>query len=433
MSQINASPLIDSRWVFWTYILLAGLTGVYLFAWGPSHFRVVINGELWAGASLIRLVGGILATVAVMTIPTARIRDTEMRQAALGWYALAHALVAWVLYSQQTTVASSFTPEWTVDFFLGIAAVFFYIWLLRDGRGRVPRPLTTLFGDNAFGENAEPALPLRSQYEEQIRLAAAQEERHRLARDLHDSVKQQLFVIQTSAATAQERMTGDQEGAVEAVRQVRIASREALAEMQAMLDQLQAEPLENSGLIEAIKQQCEAFGFRTGAKVEVDLGELPASEDLQPGVHETMLRVVQEALSNAARHARPAVVRVSLRMGHNKVTLSVQDDGAGFEPLTVAPGMGLQNMRRRAGEAGGSLEILSAAGTGTVVRFEVPYRSRKKLYYGPLALTYGFCILLLMGTMIFRHKYNMLWFQAFIGANFVANLSGWLRERREKK
>lgn len=78
-------------------------------------------------------------------------------------------------------------------------------------------------------------------------VAASQEERHRLARGLPDSVKQQLFVIQTAAATPQTRFDGDSQGAREAIAQVRTSAREAITEMQAMLDQLRAAPLENTG------------------------------------------------------------------------------------------------------------------------------------------------------------------------------------------
>jgi signal transduction histidine kinase len=83
-------------------------------------------------------------------------------------------------------------------------------------------------------------LSLRLQYEEQIREAARQEERVRLARDLHDAVKQQLFAIQAAAATVEARFDTDAAGARQALEQVRSSSREALTEMEVMLDQLQA-------------------------------------------------------------------------------------------------------------------------------------------------------------------------------------------------
>src|SRR5690606_2735676 len=88
---------------------------------------------------------------------------------------------------------------------------------------------------------------LRSRYDAQIREAARVEERSRLARDLHDAVKQQLFVIQTGAATSEVRFDSDPAGAREALAQIRTAAREATTEMEALIDELQATPLENVG------------------------------------------------------------------------------------------------------------------------------------------------------------------------------------------
>ena len=151
---------------------------------------------------------------------------------------------------------------------------------------------------------SEPRGALRSQYAEQIRRAARQEERARLARDLHDAVKQQLFVIQTAAATVQARFENDPVGARQSVDHIRTAAREAVVEMQALIEQLQAAPLENVGLAEALKKQCEALGFRTGARIDLAVGELPRSDALPPGAHEAIFRTAQEALANIGRHAR---------------------------------------------------------------------------------------------------------------------------------
>jgi signal transduction histidine kinase len=98
---------------------------------------------------------------------------------------------------------------------------------------------------------------LRSRYDAQIREAARVEERSRLARDLHDAVKQQLFVIQTAAATTEVRLDRDPAGVRDAVAHIRTAAREATREMEALIDELQAVPLENVGLVEALKRQCE--------------------------------------------------------------------------------------------------------------------------------------------------------------------------------
>jgi signal transduction histidine kinase len=213
---------------------------------------------------------------------------------------------------------------------------------------------------------------LRSQYEEHIQQATRQEERTRLARDLHDAIKQQLFVIQTSAATVETRFDADAPGAKAALEQVRTAAREATTEMEAMIQQLQTTPLENAGLVDALKRQCDALEFRTGADVTLEVGDLPASDRLPPGTQQGLFRAAQEALANVGRHARARHVAVSLATESRRLELTIRDDGVGFDPLAPRQGMGLENMTARVAVLGGSFALTSAPGGGTTLRFSVP-------------------------------------------------------------
>ena len=176
-------------------------------------------------------------------------------------------------------------------------------------------------------------------------------------RDLHGSIKQQLFVIQTAAATVQARFERGPEGAKTALEQVRSSAREAMAWMEAMLDQLRAAPLGNAGLVEAVKKQCEALGFRTGARVEFKLGTLPPGEALAPGAQQAILRVAQEALANVGRHAHARNVTVALDATGHRFELWVRDDGSGFDQNQASGGMGIANMHARAEEFDGTLEV----------------------------------------------------------------------------
>ena len=140
-----------------------------------------------------------------------------------------------------------------------------------------------------------------------------------------------------------------------------------------MLDQLRAVPLENTGLVESLKKQSEALGFRTGARVKFKLGDLPPTEALPPGAHEAILRAAQEALANVGRHARAGSVLVSLGSVHGDVELRIEDDGAGFDPNQSDRGQGIANMRARAEEFGGKFYLASGPGHGTSVAFSIPY------------------------------------------------------------
>lgn len=213
---------------------------------------------------------------------------------------------------------------------------------------------------------------IRESWLEQVGEAAIQEERNRLARDLHDSIKQQLFSIQLGTAAAQARWDHDPEGARKALADVRRCAHAAMVEMQAMLLQLRPQALASVGLVEALREQCEALGYRTGAEVSFEPGEVPPNERLLPGAQEAIFRVAQEALGNVARHARANLVRVRLGMDGQEAFLQVWDDGQGFSRTDGSPGMGLKSMEERVRELRGRLSVASVPGQGTTVEARIP-------------------------------------------------------------
>lgn len=227
---------------------------------------------------------------------------------------------------------------------------------------------------NALIAREREVYDLRESLLAQARDAAAQQERNRLARNLHDSIKQQIFSISMSAAAVQARWDTDPQGAREALGDVRRSTQEAMVEMKALLQQLSPAPLEKVGLVQALRDQCEALSYRTDAEVAVEFGELPADDRLPTGAQESIFRVVQEAFSNIARHARADHVRLYLgqRDADGPLTLEIQDDGQGFEVDRGAGGMGLENIRQRVLALGGELAIDSAPRKGTTLRVTIP-------------------------------------------------------------
>lgn len=211
--------------------------------------------------------------------------------------------------------------------------------------------------------------------------SAAQQERRRLARDLHDSIKQQLFSIKLSSAAAEERWDSDPSGARAALADVRKSAHAAMVEMQAMLSQLRPDPLATAGLVEALREQCEALGYRSGIPVHFEIGDLPPDSHLRASTRENLFRIAQEALTNVARHARAREVHVQLgkieQDGVPALLLQIRDDGQGFDATGQAAGMGLRNMRERLEAVHGTLDIRSAPGEGTEVRACVPLRRKK--------------------------------------------------------
>ncbi|MDE3229675.1 MAG: sensor histidine kinase, partial [Chloroflexota bacterium] len=217
-------------------------------------------------------------------------------------------------------------------------------------------------------ERERMAASYREEALRQVSEAAASEERNRLARELHDSIKQQLFSIGVSAAAARARGGAD----TAALDDIERGAREAQVEMTALLQQLRPAPLENVGLVAALRDQCEALGYRTGAEVSVTIGALPGEDRLPPRAQEQLFRIAQEALANIARHARARHVWLRLEAQGDTMLLEARDDGQGFTPETASGGMGLGNLRERARALGGSAEITSAPGQGTTVRISMP-------------------------------------------------------------
>ncbi|MFI7642413.1 ATP-binding protein [Nonomuraea sp. NPDC049400] len=198
------------------------------------------------------------------------------------------------------------------------------------------------------------------------RAEARQAERGRIARELHDSISQDLFSLSLLAG-------GMRRAAPDALREQaeameRTAAR-TMREMQALLLELRPVALEDAGLLPALEELCHAYATRLGVEVEAVLAEVA----LSPAAEHAVLRLVQEALGNAIKHAEPAKITVRLSRDGGPVTVEVSDDGQGFDPAGVAArhGMGLALMRERVEELGGRWEIHSD-GSGTTVRASLP-------------------------------------------------------------
>jgi signal transduction histidine kinase len=206
---------------------------------------------------------------------------------------------------------------------------------------------------------------------------AALEERHRLARELHDSVAQALFsmTLQTRAVELAVQQEGaDPQGRVaRGLAELRELTQGALAEMRALIFQLRPGALREEGLVAAVRKHAAAVAAREGIALRVHAEEdrLPLGED----VEEELFRVVREAVHNSVKHAHPA--HIDIRLGEptgevGTLVVEVADDGAGFDPDVPHPGhLGLQSMRERAERLGGRLVVDSSPG-GSTVRAVLP-------------------------------------------------------------
>jgi signal transduction histidine kinase len=221
--------------------------------------------------------------------------------------------------------------------------------------------------------NLQAAVERRRHNLQEASESATRVERQRIARDLHDSIKQQLFSISVSAATAKAYWSKDTLKVQSAIVDIQRVVKEAQVEMQALLQQLGPTPLENTPLADVLRTQAEALGYRSGLKMHVKIGDLPGDEVLPAGTQETIFRLVQEAFANIARHARATSVHVTLQQTERALHLIVADDGQGFDSARAQVGMGLANMRERVVALDGKIEVQSAPGQGTNVHIVVPF------------------------------------------------------------
>ena len=195
-----------------------------------------------------------------------------------------------------------------------------------------------------------------------------EEEARRIARSLHDDAGQLLVSVYLALdAVAQ----GDPD-LRDRLKSVRSLLDEVEKHLRRLSHELRPLILDGLGLLPALEFLAQGVSARTGIAIEV---QGPEDVRLPPPVETALYRIVQEALTNAARHAHPQQVRVTVAHEPARVTCVVRDDGAGFEPRAVPDGrlgLGLVNMRERINALGGRMDISSTLGCGTELMIEIP-------------------------------------------------------------
>lgn len=206
---------------------------------------------------------------------------------------------------------------------------------------------------------------LRERLVAQARESGIQEERSRLSREIHDTVAQDLvgIIAQLDAAQHAPDEERDRRLAV-----VDATAREALAEARRAVHALASPRLDDADLPAALGALAGQWQASTGVEAA-----LAVEGDAVAGAHDDdLLRVAQEALANVARHAGAGKVELALAYRGGEASLTVSDDGAGFDPEETPAGHGLAGMRERLGRIGGTMVLMSAPGEGTVLVARVP-------------------------------------------------------------
>jgi signal transduction histidine kinase len=260
---------------------------------------------------------------------------------------------------------------WIAAYFLAVSA---YILLTRgaDGLYAVAFYLVVYVICGVFGRILQQAELARQHNQElieelkstqqKLQELAVVEERNRLARDLHDSVKQQVFAISMQLSAARTALSETDKSYSSVVEAERLAQ-QAGAELTSLINALRPPVLESKSLSDAIKEHVNEWSRQNDITTKMNIGDVSVNSNIE----QALFRVLQEALANVARHSEAGRVMVALKSENDQVTLMIEDDGIGFDAKRIAKGVGLDSMRERLAAVNGELQVSSLQSQGTRV------------------------------------------------------------------
>jgi PAS domain S-box-containing protein len=207
-----------------------------------------------------------------------------------------------------------------------------------------------------------------------IRLLQAQEdERQRIARDLHDDIEQRLSLLRVEMGLFAQELSPTLQKEHFRLADLLIEMDELAADIHNLSHQLHSAKLKNLGLLPALRDLCGQASRQHHVEVE-----LSAEENVSPLPEEVdlcLFRVAQEALKNAIKHSGSARIFIAVKAVADAIRMDIRDFGIGFDPSTISQGLGLASMRERLRMVGGELILQSAPGKGTQLVALVPHRS----------------------------------------------------------
>ena len=249
--------------------------------------------------------------------------------------------------------------------------------VIRDAAGRV-------IGMQGIHQD----ITARKQTEDTLRelprriIEAQENERRRVARELHDGVNQILSTVRFRLQAIESRLEEDDRELRRDATKAKALLERALNEVRRISENLRPSELDELGLVAALQGACEEFQERTGVATELRCARLP--KKLPAELNLTLYRTVQESLNNIEKHAEARRVTVRLGREDGLLILAITDDGAGIEPRSEQSrrskngGFGLVSLRERAAFAGGTLDIQTAPQQGTTITVRLPIPATKE-------------------------------------------------------
>jgi len=364
-----AGPRWDPR-VAQVVLLLAPILPVLAVAaaWGPwsdpmfdvtracpaAGLRVLLLRTIAVVAAAIVLVG-----VATLTVPST---DAE----ALTWVLPAFALAASSLMLATFLTIARATLI-VIGVWVGLVAVASVAWPQASlQRGGVQLAFAAVaVGASAVVTRRRGHLEIENLRSRRALVDAADAERRRIERNIHDGAQQQLVAIGVKAGLARTLVTRDPGKAIEIIDQVCADAQAALAGLRDMTRGAYPPILADEGLPAALAAKARSASLPVSLDV-MDLGRLPRSIEI------AVYFCCTEALQNAAKHAKASTIAIVVRPQVGALAFSVIDDGAGFDPATARRGVGMRSMAERVETLGGTLHVRSAPGAGTTIAATIP-------------------------------------------------------------
>jgi len=368
---------LETLWVFGLAIFIGRYTPVEMLAVAEAWTRYALA----LPASILAAVGLIAQQRAFRRAGLVRFgQDSLWAAVAFGWYGLVGQLFA----ASSPLFPSTFIND---NLFLGLfgfpvqvfravtasAASLFVIRFLRAFQVESDAKIAEL--QDARLREAEERDALRGELFRRV-VGAQEAERQRIARDLHDETGQSLTAIGLGLRGMSKTLVKNPGQASETLKRLESLAADSLSELQRLITDLRPSHLDDLGLPAALRWHAGKVSERTGLKIRVDTfgEERPISEAAKIA----MFRIVQEALNNAIKHSGAASVFVQLSYDRERIHVTVRDDGSGFDPELVQirqssrPSLGLAGMRERAGLLGGTVNVQSGPGQGTLVEASLP-------------------------------------------------------------
>ncbi len=240
-------------------------------------------------------------------------------------------------------------------------------WSQGDFTVSVDDPTGDELGQLAYRLN-QMARQLEHLLDTQRELAVV-EERNRLARDLHDSAKQQAFAAAAQVGAARALLKQDPDTAETYMEEAERLIYELRQELTALIQELRPAALEGKGLATAVREYGALWSRQSGIRYEV---RISGERTLPLAVEQTLFRIMQEALANVSRHSEASNVAIGLDYVNGHISLTVADDGRGFDINGEQTGIGLVSMRERAEVLGGTFAVESSLNKGTTVLCTIP-------------------------------------------------------------